>query len=112
MLKEDETVEERVARLEADVSNIRTDISEMKVDIRELRTSLAQSRLENQREFATVRTEMQGIAKTLRDEIRELRDAQANMRREITRTSLTDRIWMLMTGATILGIMAHGFKWI
>jgi len=37
VLKEEDFVEARIARLESDVANIRSDVSELKTDMRELK---------------------------------------------------------------------------
>jgi hypothetical protein len=38
--------------------------------------------------------------------------ALGTLEKALQRTSLSDRIWMLMTAAAILSVMAHGFKWL
>jgi hypothetical protein len=56
-----------------------------------------------------------GLA-NVRAELAELRaemhSGDERLHRLIIRTSLLDRIWMLLLTGTMLAVMAHGFKWI
>ena len=94
----EEDVETRVARLESDVAHIRADVADMKVDIRQLKDDLGNLRVEMNKGDASLRDEMhQGFA---------------TLERKMIRTSLSDKIWTLLMAAAILGVMAHGFKWL
>ena len=42
----------------------------------------------------------------------EMRSGDERLHRLIIRTSLSDKIWMLLLTGTMLAVMAHGFKWI
>ena len=79
----DQILESRVARVESDVAHIRSDIAEMKVDIRELR-----------------------------QEVSKLDGKIANLERKLITGLASNRIWMLLQSAAILGVMARGFKWL
>jgi chromosome segregation ATPase len=138
---EDDEVDERMVRLESDVAHMRSDISDIKTDIRELRaessasrqglsgvgvefaklrdemhTGFAELRDEMHTGLAGLRAEMHAALAELRAEIAGLRaemhTADERLHRLIIRTSLSDRIWMLLLTGTMLTVMAHGFKWI
>ena len=76
-------MEDRIARLEARVEHIQSDIPEMKTDIRDLRTQAGEGK-----------------------------DAVTNLARKIEKYTGVDRVWWLVIAATLLGVMAHGFKWL
>ncbi|MDE2261846.1 MAG: hypothetical protein KGL45_04925 [Gammaproteobacteria bacterium] len=94
----DQPLESRVARLESDVAHIRSDVAEIKLDIRELRDKVIGI-------DKALREQMVGMDKDLRAEIGGLRDS-------LTRGLASNRIWMLLQSAAILGVMARGFKWL
>jgi len=94
----DQALESRVARLESDVAHIRADIAEMKVDIRGLNTRLPA-------EIAALRTEAHELGTSVRAEI-------ARLDRDLTRGLASNRIWMLLQSAALLGVMARGFGWL
>lgn len=83
-------VEERIARLEANVEHIQSDILEMKSDIREVRKEVQDVRKEMHASFATVEASLTAL----------------KVGRAI------DKIWWLLIAAGLLGVMAKGFKWI
>ena len=45
-------------------------------------------------------------------DIRELRQQIAELERKLIRGLASNRIWMLLQSAAILGVMARGFKWL
>lgn len=45
-------------------------------------------------------------------DIRELRKEMTELRDGLTRGLASNRIWMLLQSAAILGVMARGFKWL
>jgi hypothetical protein len=45
-------------------------------------------------------------------DIRELRGEVAELRDKLTRGLASNRVWMLLQSAAILGVMARGFKWL
>ena len=72
-----------MARLESDVAHIRSDVAEMKLDIRELR-----------------------------QEVCRLDGKIGNLERKLISGLASNRVWMLLQSAALLGVMAWGFKWI
>src|ERR1700730_7214377 len=90
LLESESPVEERVARLEANVEKIRADISDMKIDIRRLGDKMDNV---DQKLSTKIDSVVQAIA--------ELRIGRA-----------LDRVWRLLMSGALLGIMARAFKWI
>jgi phage shock protein A len=90
LLESEDPVEERVARLEANVEHIRSDVSDIKVDIRRLGDKIDSV---DQKLSAKIDSVVQSIA--------EVRIGRA-----------LDRVWWLLMSAALLGIMARAFKWI
>jgi hypothetical protein len=122
-LLEEAHVEERVAKLETHVGHIQADIGEIKRDLREIRgditeirkdisdlstglkTGLSDQRSEMHQGFADLRSEMhQGYA--------DLRIEMLQGFASLRMSDIMTRIWMLMSLAAVLGVMARGFKWI
>jgi len=87
-------VEDRLGKLEAHVEHIRTDISDLKVDVRRLNDKVDE------------------VDKRLNAKIDTLRESIEKQLSKLNVGRAHDRIWFLLIGATILGVMAHGFKWI
>jgi outer membrane murein-binding lipoprotein Lpp len=103
---EDDVVEEsRISRLESDVSHMRGDIADLKTDVREMRKDIGVLK----GDVAGLRGEMQAGDAALR---LDMQKGFGELDKKLERTSLGDRIWMLITAAGILAVMAHGFKWI
>jgi len=102
-----------IRELRAEASASREELGSIKVEIAtlrdELHTGLAEGRGELQSGFAALRGEMQSGLAQLRAE---MRSADEHLHRLIIRSSLSDRIWMLLLTGTMLAVMAHGFKWI
>jgi phage shock protein A len=90
LLESESPVEERVARLEANVEHIRSDISDVKIDIRRLGDKMDNV---DQKLSTKIDSVVQAIA--------ELRIGRA-----------LDRVWWLLMSGALLGIMARAFKWI
>lgn len=83
LLKREIPVEERIARLESDVGHIKSDVAEMKGDIREIKT-----------------------------DVRQLDTKIEQLDTKIEKYRGVDRVWWLTIAAALLGVMAHGFKWV
>jgi predicted RNase H-like nuclease (RuvC/YqgF family) len=110
-LEEDE-VDERMVRLESDVAHMRSDISDIKTDIRELRAELKADSNGLRTESSATKEVLGGVRFEIANLRDEMRSGHERLHRLIIRTSLLDRIWMLLLTGTMLAVMAHGFKWI
>ena len=89
-LEAENPVEERIARLEAHVEHMQLDISDLKILVHKLNDKVDDLKESMNKRFAEI-------------------DKQF-LKLKIAR--IADRVWFLLTAATILGVMAHGFKWI
>ena len=98
-------VEDRLGKLEAQVEHIRTDISDLKVDLRRLNDKVDEvdKRLNGK---------IDEVDKRLGGKIDNLRESMDQQFTKLNVGRAHDRVWFLLIGATILGVMAHGFKWI
>jgi hypothetical protein len=105
-MMEEEDVEMRVARLESDVAHM------MKLDIRELRHVAGDVK----DVVASLRDELHSSIGELRDAMNKcnvsLREAIEVLRHEMTRSSLSHKVWMLLSNGAMLAVMARGFKWL
>jgi len=129
-LEPEDPLEDRVARLEANVEHIQKDVSEMKVDIRRLN-----DKVEGVEEKLTAKIDVvdhkltvkiDGVDQRLTGKIDSLKDVvmslaismekqYANIEKSFgaLRTARAfDRVWYLLMTGGILGIMARAFKWI
>ena len=87
-------VEERIARLEANVEHIQTDVAEIKIDIRRLDA------------------EIEAVAKDLTtkyDSLKELMAAMAVTLEKMNSSRAFDRVWWLLTLGGVLATMARTF---
>lgn len=107
-----EMTETRLDRLESDVTHIRSDVIDLKADVRELRKGVA----DTNEKIGGLRADMQQQIGDLRDDMRkefaDLHNELAANSKAVIRGDLTNRIWMLLTGAAILGVLAHGLHWL
>ena len=101
VLKEEDFVEARIARLESDVAHIRTDVAEAKTDIRELNNGIGV--------LKEKAVELSGDIKKLDVKVDK---TAADLRAEIVKASLSITIWVIGLILVVLGVMAHGFKWL
>jgi hypothetical protein len=83
-------LEERVARLEANVEHIQKDVSDMKIDIRRL-----DDKIDGVKDAVTA------LALNMEKSFAALHAARA-----------FDRVWWLLMSGALLGVMARAFKWL
>jgi uncharacterized protein YoxC len=83
-------MEEREAKLEANVEHIRSDVSDIKTDVRRLNDKID-----------GVNRDLSGKIDTVIQAIADLKIGRA-----------LDRVWWLLMSGALLGIMARAFKWI
>jgi uncharacterized coiled-coil protein SlyX len=109
VLKEEEFVEARIARLESDVAHIRTDVSELKKEMGEVRRDIGDVRKElgsvkeilagHQGQFAALRVEMNGLV--------------GSLRAEMIAKIAENRVWTLMTLAgVVVMVLNTAFHWL
>ena len=101
LLESENPVEERVARLEANVEHIRSDISDVKIDIRRLGDKVDNMDQRLSAKIDNVDQKLSAKIDSVVQSIAELRIGRA-----------LDRVWWLLMSGALLGIMARAFKWI
>jgi phage shock protein A len=101
LLESENPVEERVARLEANVEHIRSDVSDMKTDIRRLGDKIDSVDQKLSSKIDNVDQKFSSKFDSVLEAIAELRIGRA-----------LDRVWWLLMSGALLGIMARAFKWI
>ena len=90
VLEMETPVEERVARLEANVDHMRSDVADIKIDLRRLNDKVE-----------ALDHSVASLALTTEKGFAELRTARA-----------LDRVWWLLMSAALLGVIARAVKWI
>jgi len=102
-------MELRIVTLESDVRHIRSDISDLKVDVRRLNDKMDVLRTDLDGKIERVRVDLD----TKIDGVRIGLDAKLDSLRDSISSA---KVWALLLyvaqGATLLGVMAHGFGWL
>jgi len=107
-----ETTENRLTRLESDVEHIRSDVADIKVDLRELRNEIGDLRTETQKQFGGVLEKIGDLRTETQKQFNELREDMRDKFETVRRSNLETRIWMLLIGGAIFGVMAHALHWL
>ena len=94
-------LEERVARLEANVEHIRSDISDIKIDVRRLNDKIDGVNKDLTGRIDAVDQKLTAKIDSIIQAIAELKIGRA-----------LDRVWWLLMSGALLGVMARAFKWI
>jgi hypothetical protein len=123
-------LEERVARLEANVEHIQKDVSDMKIDIRRLGEKIDTvdqklcAKIDGLDQKLTAKID--GTDQRLSGRIDSVKDAVTalaiNMEKQFANVEKSlgvlhtarafDRVWWLLMSAALLELMARAFKWI
>jgi chromosome segregation ATPase len=135
---EEEVVEERLARLEANVEHLQSDVTEIKTDVRRLNDKVDKLDEKWTRKIDGVDAKLtakidavdekltgkiDGLATKLSTDIKEgdlkclgkideLKDALIKFQLSVERQFAKDRVWWLLMCGALLGVMAKGFKWL
>jgi predicted RNase H-like nuclease (RuvC/YqgF family) len=108
-------VEDRLGKIEAHVEHMRSDISDLKIDVRRLNDKIddvdkrLSDKIDDVNKGLSAKTDE--VDKRLTGKIDGLKDSMEKEFRKLDRERLYDRVWYLLIAGTILGVMAHGFKW-
>jgi chromosome segregation ATPase len=130
-------LEERVARLEANVEHIQKDVSDMKIDIRRLGDKIdsVDQKLSTKIDSVDQKlsTKIDSVDQRLSAKIDSVKDSVsalainmeksfANVEKRFTDFEKSfaalhaarafDRVWWLLMSGALLGVMARAFKWI
>jgi hypothetical protein len=98
-------VESKVGKLEADIENIKSNTAALASDVRRL-----SGRVDAMHDSLLGRIE--AVNSSLLGRIEAVNDSLRNRLDNLTREIWATKVWTLLIGAAILGVMAHGFKWL
>jgi phage shock protein A len=112
LLESENPVEERVARLEANVEHIRSDISDMKIDIRRLGDKVDTVDQKLSAKIDTVDQKLSAKIDNMDQKLSTKIDSVVQAIAELRIGRALDRVWWLLMSGALLGIMARAFKWI
>jgi phage shock protein A len=101
LLKVENPMEERVARLEVKVDHIQSDVSELKTDVRRLDEKIDKVEQKFTAKIDAMDQKFTAKIDTILEMIVDLKVGRA-----------LDRVWWLLMSAALLGVMARAFKWI
>jgi predicted nucleic acid-binding Zn-ribbon protein len=94
-------LEERVARLEANVEHIQKDVSDLTIDVRRLNDKID-----------TVDHKLSSKIDSLKDTVSALAINMEKSFASLHAARAFDRVWWLLMSGALLGVMARAFKWI
>jgi hypothetical protein len=112
-------VEERVARLEANVDHIQKDVADTKIDIRRLNDKIDSVDQKLSTKIDNVDQKLSAKIDGVKDSVTALainmEKSFANVEKAIAALHSArafDRVWWLLMSGALLGVMARAFKWI
>ena len=119
-------LEERVARLEANVEHIQKDVSDMKIDIRRLGDKIDSVDQKLSAKIDGIDQRLSAKTESVKDLVTNLainmEKSFANVEKQFTNVEKSfaalhaarafDRVWWLLMSGALLGVMARAFKWI
>jgi DNA anti-recombination protein RmuC len=115
-------VEERVARLEANVEHIQKDVSDMKIDIRRLGDKVDSVDQKLSAKLESVKDLVTNLAINMEKSSANVEKQFTNVEKQFTNIEKSfaalhaarafDRVWWLLMSGALLGVMARAFKWI
>ena len=108
----EDPMEERVAKLEANVEHIRSDVSDIKVDVRRLNDKIDGVNKDLSGKIDAVNKDLSGRIDALSKDLSGKIDAVVQAIAELRIGRALDRVWWLLMSGALLGIMARAFKWI
>ena len=127
LLEPEQTVEERVAVLEANIGHIRLDIADMKTDLRRLNDKMdavdqkltakidgveqkLAAKIDGVEQKLTAKID--GVEQKLTAKIEEVDRRLSESFGDLRVGRALDRVWWLLMLGALLAVMARGFKWI
>ena len=93
-IEAEESMEARIARLEATTEHIQSDVKELRQDVKDIRQDLKSL---NEK----LDTKLDALQKEIQKSFESIRVGR-----------VLDRVWTLLAMAALLGVIARGFKWI
>jgi t-SNARE complex subunit (syntaxin) len=101
-------VEERVARLEANVDHIQKDVADTRIDIRRLNDKIDSVDQKLSAKIDGVKDSVTALAINMEKSFANVEKAIAALHS----ARAFDRVWWLLMSGALLGVMARAFKWI
>lgn len=108
----EDSVEERVSRLEAGFEHMQSDISEIKLDVRRLNDKVEAVEQKLTAKIDAGDERLADKIDTVKDSVTSLALSMEKSFAELRVGRALDRVWWLLMAAAMLGVMARGFKWI
>ena len=105
-------LDEKVDHLQSDVDELKSDVKDLRKTIDVVRTDLAEHRIETEKSFGKVREEIGALRTEMVKEIGALCAEMIEGFAKLTNARSADKVWWLIIAGALLGVMAHGFKWI
>lgn len=96
-LEAENSMEPRIARLEATTEHIQSEVNDLRHDMKGFRQELKEYRQETKEMFGKLEAKFEQLQKSFE---------------EMKIARVWDRVWMLLAMGTLLGVMARGFQWI
>jgi hypothetical protein len=105
-------LEERVARLEANVEHIQKDVSDLKIDVRRLNDKIDSVDQKLSAKIDGIDQKLSGKIDSLKDTVSALAINMEKSFASLHAARAFDRVWWLLMSGALLGVMARAFKWI
>jgi predicted nuclease with TOPRIM domain len=113
------SMEARIARLESDTAHIQCDVQDLRQEMKGLRQETKELNEKFDRRFGELSDKIDTTRKELEGKI-DARFGELGMKFGELQKALGsinvgrawDRVWMMLSMAALLGVMARGFKWI
>jgi uncharacterized coiled-coil protein SlyX len=115
-------LEERVARLEANVEHIQKDVADTKIDMRRLNDKIDGVDQKLSAKIDSVKDSVAALAINLEKSFANVEKRFTDFERRFTDFEKSfaalhaarafDRVWWLLMSGALLGVMARAFKWI
>jgi uncharacterized coiled-coil protein SlyX len=115
-------LEERVARLEANVEHIQKDVADTKIDMRRLNDKIDGVDQKMSAKIDSVKDSVAALAINMEKSFANVEKRFTDFERRFTDFEKSfaalhaarafDRVWWLLMSGALLGVMARAFKWI
>jgi outer membrane murein-binding lipoprotein Lpp len=109
------TLEERVARLDANVEHIQKDVPDLKIDERRLNDKIDSVDQKLSAKIDTVKGSVSALAIKMEQSFANVEKRFTDIEKSLAvlhSARAFDRVWWLLMSGALLGVMARAFKWI
>ena len=105
-------VQERAARLEANVDHIQKDVADTRIDIRRLNDKIDSVDQKLSTKIDNVDHKLSAKIDAVKDSVSTLAISMEKAFAALHSARAFDRVWWLLMSGALLGVMARAFKWI